>query len=158
MESEIEHPIFLGVCESALIRGDGVLQDFYGVSDLVPLPFFPQNLRGLFLLLGFPNKFMDKQVRVIIENKEVSDQKAWTDLQTRHDIGDRQQVRLDGFAKHDSREGTWLLLYSGMPYKPVPIPCPPLFVTMPCEINVVVEVEGRENQIGAFRRTHRYNE
>ena len=38
-----------------------------------------------------------------------------------------------------------------MPYKPVPIPCPPLFVTTPCEISVVVEIEGHERQIGAFR-------
>ncbi len=30
--SEIELPVFLGVFQSALIRGEGVSQDFYGVS------------------------------------------------------------------------------------------------------------------------------
>ena len=151
MVSEIEHPIFLGVCESALIRGEGVSQDFYGVSDVVAMPFFPQSLKGLFLLLGFPKTLVDKQVRITISSKERPDQKGWADLHTSHGMGDRQQIRLGGFAKHDAQEGTWLLLYPGMPYKPMPIMCPPLFVPTPCEINVVAEIEGHDFQIGAFR-------
>ena len=88
------------------IRGEGVSQDFYGVSDIVAMPFFPQSLRGLFLLFGFPNTLVDKQVRIMISDKERPEQKAWADLHTKYDTGDRQQVRLDGFAKHDSQKGT----------------------------------------------------
>lgn len=34
MEAQNDFPIFMGVCESTLVRGDGALQDFYGVGDL----------------------------------------------------------------------------------------------------------------------------
>lgn len=151
MKSEIELPVFLGVCESALIKGDGVSQDFYGVSDLLAMPFFPQSLKGALLLLGFPQTLIDKPVRIIIRNEENPAEKAWSDLHTKLTRGDRQKVRINGFEKHSSPEGTWLLLYPGMPYKLVPIPCPPLFVTKPCGIEVIAELENGDSQIGVFR-------
>lgn len=80
MENEVDLPIFLGVCESALVKGDGVSQNFYGVGDILPLPFFPQCLRGIFLLLGFPTKLINKQVHIIVRSKDHPEQKAWSDL------------------------------------------------------------------------------
>lgn len=151
MMNEIELPVFLGICQSALIRGEGVSQDFYGVSDLLLLPFFPQSLKGTFLLLGIHKTLMAKPIRILIRSKENPDQKGQSDLHIELTTGDRQQVRINGFSDYDSVKGTWLLLYPGMQYKLAPIPCPPIFVTKPCEIEVVAELENRESQIGAFR-------
>ncbi len=165
METETDLPVFMGVCESALIRGDGVLQDFYGVGDLLALPFFPQNLNGVFLLLGLPKKLItaDRRVRIMVRSKEDPKQKAWSDLQIVVKTGE-PRVRISGFAKHYLNEGertgpqgkadhagTPLLMFPKMPYKPIPIPCPPLLVLQPDEIEVIAEINGREFRIGAFR-------
>lgn len=150
MKSEIELPVFLGVCQSALIRGEGVSQDFYGVSDLLAMPFFPQSLKGTFLLVAFPLKLINKLPRIIIRNKENPKEQGCCNLSIQLTEG-KQQINISEFEEYDSEVGNWLLLFPETPYKLMPIPCPPLFVKKPCGIDVIAEIESCEYQIGVFR-------
>lgn len=163
MERECHLPVFLGVCESTLIRGDGVSQDFYGVSDLLALPFFPQNLQGVFYLLGLPKELLGVKIRITLRSKAAPDRKAWTDLETFTQAPDKQ-VSVTGVAKLFSEDeqrtdeqgrnqvtSPFLLMFPKMEYKLVAIPCPPLFVRKPDQIDVIADLNDREFHIGAFR-------
>ena len=140
----------MGVCESTLVRGDGVLQDFYGVGDLVLLPFFPQNLSGIFLLMGLSKSLIngDKSVRFTIRDKKKPKSKAWIDLRrivTEPAIG---KARVFGYSKPyqtvtikegnevSEGQGARLLIPQNLFYKLLALPCPPLLVTEPTEVNI----------------------
>lgn len=165
MKTNFNLPVFMGVCESALVRGDGVLQDFYGVGDLVILPFFPQNLRGIFLLIGLSKEIIEKKntVRFIITEKEKSKNKAWSDLVEVSTGPASEEASISGFSKHykaieteeKSKTDTMqmcqrLLIPQELIFKLIPILCPPLLVKGPTKIDVIAEIDGSEFKIGAF--------
>ncbi len=164
MESEIDLPVFMGVCESALVRGDGVLQDFYGVGDLVLLPFFPQNLSGIFLLIGITKKLIDEEqsVSFIIRDKKKLKSKAWIDLKRaviepavgKADIfgysKPYQKIKIKDRNKISEGQSARLLIPQNLVYKLLAFPCPPLFVTEPTEVDVIVKIGEQESVIGSF--------
>jgi hypothetical protein len=166
MKTTSDLPVFMGVCESALVRGDGVLQDFYGVGDLVLLPFFPQILNGLFLLVGLPGTMIgaEKKVSFIVQDSKTPKNKAWTNLEKISVELSQGSARVDGYSKHYPggvaihvagreaipQKSTRLLMPHDVIYKLIPIPCPPLFVKEPGEIDVVVKIEEDEFVIGRF--------
>jgi hypothetical protein len=165
MKTKNDLPVFMGVCESVLVRGDGVLQDFYGVGDIVLLPFFPQNLNGLFLLVGLPGAIIgtQKKVSFIAQDNKNPQNKAWVDLGT-ISVPAQGSARVDGYSKlypggvampvagHEAEHhmSTRLLIPHDIIYKLIPIPCPPLFVREPGEIDIRVKIEEDEFQIGRF--------
>jgi hypothetical protein len=154
VEREIEIPLFLGVCESALIRGDGILQDFYGVGDILLLAYFPQKLSGIFLLIGLPVSVIkgNKSVHLIIQDRKNTKNKAWRVLETTAKPIDGA-VRINGFAKHyigNGQAGTGLIVPGTQKYKVMPIPCPPLDVTEPTEIDVYTKIDDEEFKMGSF--------
>lgn len=165
MSGDIEVPVFLGVCESTLIRGDGVSQDFYGVGEILPMVFFPVSLSGIYLLIGLPRGIVDadEPVRFIVRNTENPEEWAHSDLNLVK-VPVQSRVNVTGFGRHFSSEETGgrkskghlesdvpLLLSPNTLYKLIPIPCPPLFVREPCEIGVFVNNHGSEVEIGTFR-------
>lgn len=166
MKTTNDLPVFMGVCESVLVRGDGVLQDFYGVGDVVLLPFFPQTLNGLYLLVGLPGAMIgtQKKIRFIIQDNKDPKNKAWVDLETISVEPAQRMARVDGYSKPYPenavistgeqetipQKGTLWLIPHDVIYKLIPIPCPPLFVKEPGEINIIVKIEEDEFPIGRF--------
>jgi hypothetical protein len=165
MELEDNIPMFMGVCESALVRGDGVLQDFYGVGELVFLPFLPQNLSGIYLLIGVPRTIIDRDISItfITRDKKNPKKSASMHLESIQSEPARGKARIFGYSKHYSKVitnmrsegskeqiGTRLLIPPNLIYKQIPIPCPPLFITEPTEIDVIAKVNEKEVKIGSF--------
>jgi hypothetical protein len=159
-------PAFLGICQSALLRGDGVSLDLYGVSDVLALPFFPQSLSGMYLALAMPCEIAvaEKSIRIALQDKERPSNTASVEVaMTLREKIDRN-VRLSGSAKlftelspsevgnSPTKTASPRLLprLGGEPYKLLPVPCPPLFITQPGEIIVGVDTGGRFHKIGAF--------
>jgi hypothetical protein len=166
MELEANIPIFMGVCESALVRGDGLLQDFYGVGELVLLPFLPQNLNGIYLLIGVPRTIIDKNISInfITRDKKNPKNSASMHLESIQSEPAIGKARIFGYSKHysevvtnmrsegskDKIELTRLLIPPNLIYKQIPIPCPPLFITEPTEIDVIAKAKEKEVKIGSF--------
>ena len=163
MENISKIPIFLGTCNSALVRGDGVSQDFYGVGSIILLPFYPQNLKGIFLLIGLPLNNTPKNMDIIIINRNKPEQKAWINGITFQYESVEGFVQAGGYSKPYFKEygenkcteikgimGRRLLIDNRDCYSLITIPCPPLFVTEPTEIDVVCKIEGIEYIIGRF--------
>lgn len=165
MEREPSLPVFMGVCESALIRGDGVLQDFYGVGDLLILPFFPQNLKDILLLIGLPGTMIrgNKPISFTIQEKRNPESKGRIDLRAIVTESAGNKTRLTGISKHfqrteteekkregEAQVGARLLIPPEPIYKLMPIPCPPLFIKEPGGLDVIARVDDREFLIGSF--------
>ena len=167
MDTQNDFPIFLGICESVLVKGDGVLRDFYGVGELLILPFFPQSLDGAFLLMGFSKKMVecDKEIFIEIYCKKTPENKAQASvkLYTAHGDPTDTTVSISGFSKPyqaiqdtegseeaKSQMGARLLLPQRLNYKFLSVPCPPLLVTEPSEIEIMAEINGRKKNIGSF--------
>jgi len=148
MVSEIDLPVFMGVCESALIRGDGVLQDFYGAGDLLLLPYFPQKLSGVFLLIGLPKSIIygGKGIRFIAKNRKSPNDVGYVNIKKILTEPADAKTRTNGFSKHctigqkSEQIGSRLLISPDLIYKLIPIPCPPIFVTEPAEIDIFVDI------------------
>jgi hypothetical protein len=154
-------PLFLGVCERALIRGDGVMQDLYGFGDMLPLAFFPQNLQGVYLVIALHRDNINSEVKITLKSKTRPEVTAWRNLtpytgavlKPPSVIGYKQpyQVIKETSNKNESGAITPLLTRSDFIYKTFCIPCPPLIVMEPTDIDVLVNLGSTENKIGTFR-------
>ncbi|UCF43249.1 MAG: DUF4263 domain-containing protein [Planctomycetota bacterium] len=160
-ESDI--PIFVGVCTGALIKGEGVLQDFYDVGEVLLMPYFPQSLRGILLLVVLSTEMIKGSTRfcVSIKDKNQPCRTGRTDLTVELKHGATSWVRASGIARpyavgeREGREGDEarghpLLICPEVGYKLMSMPCPPLFVDRPTTIEVLAELGDREIRIGAF--------
>ena len=153
-------PVFVGVCRRALVRGDGVSQDFYEVGEILPLPFFPQNLQGVFLVLAYPLALVPSEhtVKLIIQNQEDREKRAWSNIGFQSVNTRRPTVRLQGLGMHyrevsqedetSYEAATPLLIAEANAFKLIPVPCPPLLVTQPARIEVVAEIDGIAHVLG----------
>lgn len=143
-------PIFLGICEKALIRGEGLFQDFYGAGEMLVLPFLPQTLHGPLLLFAFPIEGFDsRKIKVTLQHAANPENRAWIDVDI-SSVPSRaaEKVNLSSIQKHFSvsseQDGAYpqvgsLLMRQGCSYKLIPIPAPPLLVTEPGTYEVIVE-------------------
>ena len=74
-------PIFLGVCHKALYRFNGLVQDLYGVTDYLAIPFFPSSLEGLHLVFAWPTALLgSKEPLGVIVRERGTDQWAKNDM------------------------------------------------------------------------------
>ena len=154
-------PLFLGVCERALVRGDGVMQDLYGFGDMLPLAFFPQRLQGVYLVIAFHRDNMNREVKITLRDKIRPEQTASQNIET-HVGPIQKQISVTGFRqpyqiikelpnKNESSSSTPLLTRQDFIYKTFCIPCPALIVMEPTDIDILMNIGETENKIGTFR-------
>lgn len=158
---DVDWPFFLGVCRSALVRAEGMFQDFYQVGDLVALPFFPQNLQGCYLLLGFPTSAIGsgETIRIVVRDFNSPARSTWVDVEG-------ENVESPRFANYaavahpytpeasestKTRNLTPVLLSSDADFKLMPIPMPPLLVPEPTKVEVLAQTGGQERTLGSFQ-------
>jgi len=153
-------PIFLGVCEHSLVRGNGVLQDLYGFGDILLLAYFPQSLRGVHLVIAFHKDYLNREMRITTRNMIRPELVAWQDLKTFVGpiaqkvslMGIKQPYEIDKSPNGEvSTPSTPLLFRLGFMYKAMCVPCPPLIVMEPTDVDVLINVDEIEKKIGTFR-------
>lgn len=161
INGSINFPIFLGVCERALVSGDGFMQDLYGVGEILPFAYFPQNLQGVHLLLAFHRDCFKQKLKLTVINLNCPKQSVWHEMEPV--VSPVQgQVAVTGFKqpyknvkelpdKKESTRSVPLLTRSNFIYKMFSVQCPPLIVMEPTDIGVLVNIGGTENMIGTFR-------
>lgn len=163
MNGSIEFPLFLGVCERALVRGDGFMQELYGVGDVLPFAYFPQGLQGIHLLIAFHRDCINQAMKITLRNMKRPELTAWYKLETVVLPGP-QQVTVTGL-KHpysNVRESpdkpakesipiAPLLTRPDFLYKLMCIPCPLLMVMEPTDVDVMISIGEIEKKIGTFR-------
>jgi len=159
-QANVQLPVFMGVCQNVLARGNGVLLDLYGMGDIIPLTVFPCKLTGVNLLLGFHRNGPMEGLKVTVRNREMPEMAAWSDIKVGFSVPPEQMV-IGGYAKpyeiseiaegRDHISGILLWTPEDYVYKLMPIPCPPLLVLEPSTIDVFVTTFGQEHKIGTFR-------
>ena len=159
----VDWPIFLGVCRSALVRAEGVFQDFYQVGDLVALPFFPQNLQGCYLLLAFPTSAIGsgETIRIVLRDFNSPARSTWVDVEGEN-VESPRFANYAAVAHPYTSEGsestktgnlTPVLVSSDAAFKLMPIPMPPLLVPEPTKIEVLAKSGEHEQPLGSFQCT-----
>lgn len=154
-------PLFLGVCERALVRGEGFMQDLYGVGDILPFAYFPQKLQGIYLLMAFHRDNINQEMKITVRNINCPELTAWSKLETMSLLGP-EQVKVTGFKQpyknvgelsneKESIPSAPLLTRKDFLYKMMCIPCPPLIVMEPTDVDVVISIGETEKKIGTFR-------
>lgn len=153
-------PIFLGVCQSALILGDGVFQDFLSVGEILPLQLYPQNLEHFSLLMAFPKPQLESeyQTRILLRDPESCSTFGYLDLKL-GSVSQTGAMNLTGYSKHYKRapsDGKYLSYARGLylpedaRYKLMPVPCPPMVLHRPCRLEVFHELDGNNVKLGSF--------
>jgi hypothetical protein len=153
-------PIFLGVCHKAHYRLKGLVQDLYGVTDYLPIPFFPFSLNGLLLLFAWPKAVFDhKDPLAVIVRERDTGREAKNEMSAYFKPIEETPMLVDPSVgiqpykqDHDMKQYKSALIAVSQENstKMIPVPCPNLFLSKPVDIDVFVKIGETEHKTGSF--------
>jgi len=153
-------PIFLGVTEHAARRL--VAWDLIGLTRTLALPYFPQTLAGLKVVLAIPHRWFANKVDVSFTLRFVdlrnSGNTAWLAGSIRNmawEAAGGEVVHVPRFLEvpQSSAEGQDLLMSIGGTEEATDVmifPAPPLNLPAPTDIRVDLEIDGVAHPIGSM--------
>jgi len=156
--------LFLGVCQGAVSRREGIQWDYFGVSKALVCPFFPQPLQGTMLLLAFPNSAFQAEAsyRFSLRALEDPEHSASIDFSWTHLSKSQGEGAIKNTGPRLTREGFEAKVLEPhqavdhqtsereAAYSLFPVPSPPLLVRKPCTVEVCLEDEQHNRPIGSF--------
>jgi len=159
-DNQKDIPIFLGVCHKAHYRFNGLVQDLYGVTDYLMVPFFPSTLEGLHLLFAWPNALLGhKEPLWVIVRERGTGRKAKNEMITYFKPIEETPMLVDpsvGIQPHKQNydkkqyESALLAFSQENSTKMIPVPCPHLYLSKPVDIDIFVKIGETEHKVGFF--------
>jgi hypothetical protein len=151
-------PIFLGLCNRSLLHGDGFSQDFYGVANTLALPFFPQGLNGMTLLVAMPMCLLGTSAQVVLADTKRPSNHASLEVKLQS-VNGPASPRLFGATRHfppspptpvEPIVGQRILLHPAMTHAMLLVPAPPLLLAEPTTVSVSWQTATSVLPIGGF--------
>lgn len=157
---DITLPVFLGTCQKASFRFEGLVQDLYGVTDYLALHFFPLSLEDLLLLMAFPKDLCEVQepTEIVLRNSATGETASLgLSMKTGMIKEDYIEVNAAHVEKPCFQDPTTqkymtprLMISESNTFKMLPVPCPNLFIPEPSDIVIYFKVGDHEHKLGTI--------
>jgi hypothetical protein len=139
--------------------------DLFGFAQALFMPFFPQRLTDLHMLVAFPHQVLagKEQVRITLTDLSAPTTKAWLDMIMAEPEELASTIRLGEPPKIVGSDPRLLVYFNHKPPRgadwheestAVPVTCPPLFLARPCTVAVSAKIGDTERRIGSFDCVH----